>query len=83
MRDLPALWRRKRLPDRARSSFDLTLSARPLVVPAVYVVKDLVPDLTNFYKQYKSIEPFLKNDNPPAEGEYLQSPADRAKLDGM
>jgi succinate dehydrogenase/fumarate reductase-like Fe-S protein len=49
----------------------------------VYIVKDLVPDLTHFYKQYKSIEPYLKNDNPPAEGEYLQSPADRAKLDGM
>ena len=36
---------------------------------AVYIVKDLVPDLTQFYKQYKSIEPFLKNDNPPAQGE--------------
>jgi hypothetical protein len=34
-------------------------------------------------KQYKSIEPFLKNDNPPAQGEYLQSPEDRKKLDGM
>ena len=69
-------WRMPIVPDRARSDRLLTCSA-------VYVVKDLVPDLTNFYKQYKSIEPFLKNDNPPAEGEYLQSPADRAKLDGM
>ena len=34
-------------------------------------------------KQYKSIEPFLKNDNPPAQGEFLQSPEDRKKLDGM
>ena len=49
----------------------------------VYVVKDLVPDLTLFYKQYKSIEPYLKNDNPPAHGEFLQSPEDRKKLDGM
>ncbi|CDZ96378.1 succinate dehydrogenase [Phaffia rhodozyma] len=52
-------------------------------LPHMYIVKDLVPDLTNFYKQYKSIEPFLKNDNPPAEGEYLQSPENRKKLDGM
>lgn len=57
----------------------LTLPSCPLV----YIVKDLVPDLTLFYKQYKSIEPYLKNDNPPAEGEFLQSPEDRRKLDGM
>ena len=49
----------------------------------VYIVKDLVPDLTLFYKQYKSIEPYLKNDNPPAQGEFLQSPEERRKLDGM
>lgn len=49
----------------------------------MYVVKDLVPDLTLFYKQYKSIEPYLQNDNPPAEGEFLQSQEDRRKLDGM
>ena len=49
----------------------------------MYVVKDLVPDLTLFYKQYKSIEPWLKNDNPPEKGEHLQSPEDRKKLDGM
>lgn len=52
-------------------------------VDPVYVVKDLVPDLTQFYKQYKSIEPWLKNDNPPEKGEHLQSPEDRRKLDGM
>lgn len=50
---------------------------------AVYIVKDLVPDMTQFYKQYKSIEPFLKNDNPPAQGEFLQTQEDRKKLDGM
>jgi succinate dehydrogenase (ubiquinone) iron-sulfur subunit len=50
----------------------------------VYVVKDLVPDLTLFYKQYKSIKPYLQNSNPPADGkEFLQSPEDRKKLDGM
>lgn len=49
----------------------------------VYIVKDLVPDLTLFYKQYKSIEPYLQNDNPPEKGEYIQSQEDRRKLDGM
>lgn len=49
---------------------------------AVYVVKDLVPDLTLFYKQYKSIQPWLKHDNPP-KTEILQSQHDRKKLDGM
>lgn len=48
----------------------------------MYIVKDLVPDLTLFYKQYKSIEPYLKNDNPPEGREHLQSPEDRRKLDG-
>jgi len=52
-------------------------------LPHMYIVKDLVPDLTLFYKQYKSIEPYLQNDNPPAEGEFLQSPEDRKKLDGL
>jgi succinate dehydrogenase (ubiquinone) iron-sulfur subunit len=49
----------------------------------VYIVKDLVPDLTQFYKQYKSIEPFLKHDSPPVGQEHLQSIDDRKKLDGM
>ena len=39
-----------------------------LIRRAVYVVKDLVPDMTLFYKQYKSIQPWLQNDKPPAEG---------------
>jgi succinate dehydrogenase (ubiquinone) iron-sulfur subunit len=49
---------------------------------AVYIVKDLVPDLTQFYKQYKSIQPYLQTDAKP-EREHLQSPEDRRKLDGM
>ncbi|EJT51329.1 succinate dehydrogenase iron-sulfur subunit [Trichosporon asahii var. asahii CBS 8904] len=51
-------------------------------LPHMYVVKDLVPDLTLFYKQYKSIQPWLKHDNPP-KTEILQSQHDRKKLDGM
>lgn len=52
-------------------------------LPHMYVVKDLVPDLTHFYKQYRSIEPYLKNDHPPKEGEFLQSPEERRRLDGL
>jgi len=49
----------------------------------VYVIKDLVPDMTQFYKQYKSIKPYLQAE-PPADGrEHLQSKEDRLKLDGM
>ncbi len=51
-------------------------------LPHMYVVKDLVPDLTQFYQQYKSIKPFLQS-TPPEKGEHLQSKADRAKLDGL
>ncbi|KDN51400.1 DHSB_USTMA succinate dehydrogenase iron-sulfur protein mitochondrial precursor [Tilletiaria anomala UBC 951] len=52
-------------------------------LPHMHIVKDLVPDLTQFYKQYKSIEPYLKSKNPPEKGEHLQSQEDRRKLDGL
>ncbi|KAL5990059.1 Succinate dehydrogenase [ubiquinone] iron-sulfur subunit 2, mitochondrial [Asimina triloba] len=54
-------------------------------LPHMYVIKDLVVDMTNFYNQYKSIEPWLKRKTPPPQPgkEILQSKADRAKLDGM
>ncbi|WWC73657.1 succinate dehydrogenase [ubiquinone] iron-sulfur subunit, mitochondrial [Kwoniella pini CBS 10737] len=62
---------------------DVKKPSKVYPLPHMYIVKDLVPDLTLFYKQYKSIEPFLKNDNPPAQGEFLQTQEDRKKLDGM
>ena len=46
------------------------------------VLKDLVPDLSDFYKQYKSIQPWLKNSTKSSK-EQIQSPADRKKLDGL
>ncbi len=53
-------------------------------LPHMPVVKDLVPDLTNFYAQYESVEPWLKTDSQaPASSERLQSPEDRDKLDGL
>ncbi|KAM0332188.1 hypothetical protein ACHAQA_002463 [Verticillium albo-atrum] len=53
-------------------------------LPHTYVVKDLVPDLTQFYKQYKSIKPYLQRDTPSPDGkEYRQTKEDRRKLDGL
>ena len=54
-------------------------------LPHMYVVKDLVPDMSNFYEQYRSIEPWLQTsvDKEEGQGEWLQTREDRAKLDGM
>ena len=52
-------------------------------LPHMDVVKDLVPDLTHAYAQYASIEPWLKTVTPAPERERLQSPEDRAKLNGL
>ena len=53
---------------------------RPL--PSFPIVRDLIVDMTNFFKQYHSIKPYLVNDQPPPEKERLQSPAEREKLNG-
>ncbi len=58
-----------------------TVKIYPL--PHQPVIKDLVPDLTNFYAQYASIEPWLHTVSPEPEKEWRQSPEDRAKLDGL
>ena len=52
-------------------------------LPHLSVIKDLVPDLTTFYAQHASIEPWLKTDTPQPEREWGQSPGDRSKLDGL
>lgn len=53
-------------------------------LPHMEVVKDLVPDLTHAYAQYASVQPWLKTVTPAPSGkERLQSPEDRAKLDGL
>jgi succinate dehydrogenase (ubiquinone) iron-sulfur subunit len=63
---------------------DTAKESRIYPLPHTYVVKDLVPDLTLFYKQYKSIKPYLQRDTPSADGlENRQSPEDRKKLDGL
>jgi succinate dehydrogenase / fumarate reductase iron-sulfur subunit len=57
------------------------LVLRPL--PGLPVIRDLVVDMSAFYKQYEKIKPYLQNDEPPPAIERLQSPEDRAKLDGL
>ena len=53
---------------------------RPL--PGFPIVRDLVVDMTQFFKQYHSITPYLVNPEPPPEKERLQSPAERERLNG-
>ena len=57
------------------------LVIRPL--PGLPVIRDLVVDMTQFYKQYHKVKPYLMNDNPTPNQERLQSPEERAKLDGL
>lgn len=57
------------------------LVLRPL--PGLPVVRDLVVDMSIFYKQYEKVKPFLINNSPAPAIERLQSPEDREKLDGL
>ncbi|MBM3518598.1 MAG: succinate dehydrogenase iron-sulfur subunit, partial [Alphaproteobacteria bacterium] len=52
-------------------------------LPHLPVIKDLVPDLSTFYAQYASIQPWLQTHSPAPSTERLQSHDDRAKLDGL
>merc|ERR1712137_287946 len=56
-------------------------------LPHMYVVKDLVPDMNNFYQQYRSIQPWLQAEEEEVKKaepqQNLQSVDDRAKLDGL
>lgn len=54
---------------------------RPM--PGLPVIRDLVVDMTQFFEHYNSVKPYLVNNDPPPETERLQSPEDRAKLDGL
>ena len=51
-------------------------------LPHLKVVKDLVGDLSTLYKQYESVEPWLKT-SKVNDKENIQSKDDRAKLDGL
>ena len=58
---------------------EITLS--PL--PHMPVIKDLVPDLSLFFAQYESIEPWLHTDTPVPQKEWVQTPEDRGLIDGL
>jgi len=52
-------------------------------LPHMPVIKDLVPDLTHIYAQYRSIKPYLQSDSQPPTRERLQSIEERDKLEGL
>ncbi len=59
---------------------------QPIVLkplPGLPVVRDLIVDMTQFFKQYDSIKPFLINNTVPPEKERLQTPEQREELDGL
>ena len=58
-----------------------TVVLRPL--PGLPVIRDLIVDMTQFFKQYNSIKPYLVNDEPPPEKERKQSPEEREELNGL
>ncbi len=63
---------------------DISGDVKIYPLPHMKVVKDLVSDMSHFYAQYESIKPWIQSDSPPpSNGERLQSPEDRAKLDGL
>lgn len=57
------------------------LVLRPL--PGLPVIRDLIVDMSQFYRQYERVDPYLKNDNAKPAQERLQSQEDRKKLDGL
>ncbi|NCX94156.1 MAG: succinate dehydrogenase iron-sulfur subunit [Gammaproteobacteria bacterium] len=54
---------------------------RPL--PGLPVIRDLIVDMTQFYKNYERMKPYLINHDPAPAKERLQTPAQRAELDGL
>ncbi len=63
------------------SSLGDKVVVRPL--PGLPVERDLIVDMSQFYKQYEKAKPYLQNDTPAPATERLQSPEERAKLDGL
>jgi succinate dehydrogenase / fumarate reductase iron-sulfur subunit len=66
---------------RAMDDIDGAVAVYPL--PHLEVIKDLVPDLTTFYAQLRSIEPWLHTETPEPQKVWKQSHEDRTKLDGL
>ena len=66
-----------------KATSDVSGAVKIYPLPHMSVVKDLVPDLTTFYAQHASVQPWLQTVTPAPEKEWRQSPEDRAKLDGL
>lgn len=66
----------------ANESISDDIAIYPL--PHMEVCKDLVPDLSHFYAQYASVQPWMQTQtSPPPDKERLQSKDERLKLDGL
>lgn len=63
------------------SSLTPPIVIRPLI--SFTVIRDLVVDFTLFFQQYERVKPYLQNDSEPPLKERLQTPEERAKLDGL
>src|SRR3954470_6726577 len=64
----------------------LTELKEPVVIrplPGLPVIRDLIVDMSQFFKQYHSVQPYLQNETPAPEKERLQSPEDRDELNGL
>ncbi|XP_037889377.1 succinate dehydrogenase [ubiquinone] iron-sulfur subunit [Glossina fuscipes] len=66
---------------------NLAAPLRLYPLPHMYVIRDLVPDMSQFYEQYRTIQPWLQRKNeskePKGGAQYLQHPQDRLELDGL
>ncbi|MBP8119983.1 MAG: succinate dehydrogenase iron-sulfur subunit [Burkholderiales bacterium] len=62
---------------------DLTEPVKLRPLPGLPIIRDLIVDMTQFFKQYNSIKPYVINNDPLPEKERLQSPEDRLELDGL
>ncbi|HZV55790.1 MAG TPA: succinate dehydrogenase iron-sulfur subunit [Rhodocyclaceae bacterium] len=68
------------------TDIDSLPAGKPIVLrplPGLPVIRDLIVDMTQFFKQYHSIKPYLINNDPLPERERLQSPEDREELNGL
>lgn len=63
------------------SSLKEPVELRPL--PGLPVIRDLIVDMSQFFKQYHSVTPYLVNETVAPEKERLQSPEDREELNGL
>ncbi|QKT02410.1 succinate dehydrogenase iron-sulfur subunit [Ectothiorhodospiraceae bacterium 2226] len=62
---------------------DLKEPVRVRPLPGLPVIRDLVVDMSQFFTQYRAVQPYLIVHEPEPEVEYRQSPEERAKLDGL